>query len=229
MTATVPVTVPVRAWPEGLALALQDLRSLAGVTVIGVATPVSADRTTARTQVRSVLRETLAQLLDQPAASITWVSRPGQAIAVESSPVPLGLSISHAPGLSVVAIGRGAALGVDLMRMEHGVDDAPDWPRVAADYLGPAVAAALHKRPASQRQTTFIQAWTRHEAGLKCLGLGLTEWSPALGQQLATCRVLTLDFTDPSLAWIATGARWVGAIALRVNKLSHTGHATDAG
>ena len=210
-----------------MALALQDLRSVAGVSVIGVATPVS-DRTAARTLIRSALRETLAQVLDQPAASIALVSRLGQAIAVETSPIPLGLSISHAPGLSIAAFASGAAVGIDLMRMEHGVDDATDWPRVSADYLGPLATTALQALPAAQRSTAFIQAWTRFEARLKCLGLDLTEWSPALGQQLATCRVLTLDFTDAGMESMVAGAHWVGAIATCMTNRKNAIDATNA-
>jgi len=31
------------------------------------------------------------------------------------------------------------------------------------------------------------------EAGLKCLGIGLQEWCPALVRQLESCRLIELD------------------------------------
>lgn len=185
----------VRGWPQDLSAAVQDLRSDQAVTVIGVATPMTTDRTLARALVRDAVARTLEAALDQPAGSVKLVSRPGEAVAVEALP-GFGLSLSHAPGWSIAAIGRGACVGVDLMRIEDCIDGDPDWVRLAHDYLGPQVTAVLQATAPAERAVAFAKAWTRLEACLKCLGLALTEWSPSLETQLTSCQVMTLDLSD---------------------------------
>lgn len=207
--------LPVRGWPQSQWLAVQDIRSVQAVTVVGVATPVSPHRLAARTLVRDALRHTLAGLLDQPAAAIALVSRPGQAIALDSPRVHLGLSVGHAPGLSLAAIGRGAGVGVDVMCIEDGVEAHSDWLCVARDYLGPQATARLQATSAAQCPVAFGQAWTRFEAGLKCLGRALTEWSPQLEQQLATCQIWPLDFARNPRGTGATDGNFLGSIAVR--------------
>ena len=54
-------------------------------------------------------------------------------------PLPIGLSISHAGGLSVAALNPGGPAGVDLMEVQQVLD----WARVAHDYLGMAAACRL--------------------------------------------------------------------------------------
>ena len=177
-------------------LAVDELRYGRAMTVISVPTPATTNRWLARNLIRTAVRETLAVFLDQPAASITLVSRPGQAIWVDSPLARLQVSVSHMPGVSVAAIGRGAAIGVDVMHVDPGAEGMPDWARVALDYLGPTVTDLLQNTSHAQRPAAFAQAWTRFEAGLKCLGLALTEWSPVLEQQLAACRVMALALPE---------------------------------
>lgn len=219
----------VRDWPRDLSLAVQDVRSVLAVTVIGIATPVTASRGAARVLVRDALCQTLGAVLDQPAASIGLVSRPGEAVTLAPLPASLGrasnlplgqsldLSLSHAPGLSIAAICWGASVGVDLMRIEDGVEGDPDWLRVARDYLGPQVTASLQATPAAECPVAFAKAWTRFEASLKCLGLGLTEWTPALGEQLMTCQATTLDFSGGDAGWLAGNGNFAGSIAVRTS------------
>ncbi|MBC7598109.1 MAG: 4'-phosphopantetheinyl transferase superfamily protein [Polaromonas sp.] len=199
-----PVTV--HAWPQHQWLAVQALRSAQAMTVISIATPATENRRVARSLVRSALRETLAVLLGQPAASIALVSPLGRVIHVDSTTCPLSLSISHSPGISVAAICQGAAIGIDVMQIEAVTPGHPDWLRLASDYLGPQVTANLQSAPPATFQSVFAQAWTDFEAALKCLGLGLTEWSPELASRLASCRVMALDLPASYCGSIATVA-----------------------
>ena len=176
------------------------------MAVINIATPVTEKRQVARSLVRSALRETLAVLLGQPAASIALTSPPGGAIQVDSTLFQLSLSISHSPGMSVAAICQGAAIGIDVMQIEAVTLGHPERMRLASDYLGPQVTAELQSAPPATLSSAFAQAWTDFEAVLKCLGLGLTEWSPALATRLASCRILALDLPVGYCGSIATGA-----------------------
>ena len=64
--------------------AVDELRDCQAMTVISVATPATDERSLARALIRAALRETMAMFLDQPVASIALVTRPGQAIGVDS-------------------------------------------------------------------------------------------------------------------------------------------------
>ena len=198
--------VAVHAWPQDQWLAIQALRSAQAMAVIRIATPATENRTAARSLVRSALRETLALLLGQPAASITLVSPVGRAIWVDSTPLQLRLSISHSPGVSVAAICRGASVGTDVMRVEAATYEHLDLMRLARDYLGPQATALLQCTPPETFPSAFGQAWTGFEAALKCLGLALTEWSPELAIQLARCRVFALDLPADYCGSVAIAA-----------------------
>lgn len=189
--------LPVHAWPAGAEQALGELRSDRALTVISVRTPETELRRTARRNIRNALQEVLATLLQRPIGSILFTSLPGQAIALDLPNSHLSLSVSHAAGLSVAAIRVGGAIGIDLMRIDSFATELSDSVRVAHDYLGPQVSAGLERLAPALRAASFAQAWTRHEAGLKCLGLPLTEWTLALEPGLAACAVTVLALSAP--------------------------------
>jgi phosphopantetheinyl transferase len=55
-----------------------------------------------------------------------------------------------------------------------------------------------------QRAAAFAQEWTCFEAGLKCLGIALTEWTPLLEQSLASCCVRALELPENYRGAMAT-------------------------
>lgn len=185
-------TVAVHPWPASRHLLDTASGIGADLLVISVATPDSPLRDTARTQVRSALREVLGLQLGCAPEAVNLVSVPGQALRIE---LPghgigsIGLSASHEAGLSVAAIRQGGPVGIDLMR----IAPAFDWQPVARDYLGPQVLQRIASQPEPDQPQAFAREWTRLEAGLKCLGIGMQEWNPALAQQLESCRLMELD------------------------------------
>lgn len=201
-----PDPVAVHPWPQGLQRAVAALRADGALTVLSVPAPLTEYRDAARAHIRTALCGTLAEFLDQPAASIHLVSHPGQAIRVARPVTGLHVSVSHAPGMSLAAVATGRAVGVDLMRLGAGAQVMPEWVQVARDYLGPVWTQLLQDAQPWQRPAAFAQAWTQLEARLKCLGLPLSEWTPALAQQLQTCPVMPL----------ALPAGWCGAVAVRM-------------
>ena len=169
-------------------------------------TPETPLRESARRIVRGALRETLANLLPAEGESLALISVPGQPIRLAPPWADVGLSVSHEPGLSLLAINLDGPVGVDLARVAA---IPADLGTVAGDYLGPNTARALGSSPSGQRQYAFAQAWTRFEARLKCQALELREWSPELAEQLAACCVA--DLVLP--------AGWVGAVAIPDERL----------
>lgn len=198
--------LPVHAWPALGDKALADLHALHATTILGLTLPDTLSRPLARECVRVAVRQALAACLEQPVAAIELLARPGYPLTLAAPPIPISLSISHAPGLSVAAIHRGGDIGIDLMRVSADEGSLPDWARVAQDYLGPPARHRLAEAQPSRRAYLFAQEWTQLEAGLKCLGLALTEWTPALAQRLASCRVVALALPD----------NYCGAVATRV-------------
>lgn len=184
--------VLVHPWPDAAPLALKALRGVRGLTAIRVTTPNTEIRNEAREHLRAALRELLAALLQQPAVTLPLVSQPGQALVLDLPGRRIGLSVSHAPGLSVAAVHRHGAVGVDVMRIADGADWMPDWETVARDYLGPQAQARIANVTTDQRPYAFAREWTALEACLKYLGMALTEWTPALEQHIAMCTVIRL-------------------------------------
>ena len=182
--------VDVHAWPAGLPHALADLRGNAGLAVIGVTTPPTASRPEARQAIRHALHSTVAALLDQPLSALTLLSNPGQPVQVHAPGANLHIAISHMPGLSVAAICTHGPVGVDVMATP--TQDLPDWAQVARDYLGPLADMALQRTLLTERPAAFARAWVRLEARLKCAGLGMTEWTPALAVRLDACSTAAL-------------------------------------
>ncbi|MER5430593.1 4'-phosphopantetheinyl transferase superfamily protein [Streptomyces sp. NPDC002588] len=84
-------------------------------------------------------------------------------------PSPYAFSVTHSGGLVGVAVCRGAEVGLDLEEADAPLDvDAAARTALAAPEL-----TALYARPSAGRQAAFLRVWTRKEAVLKALGVGL--------------------------------------------------------
>jgi 4'-phosphopantetheinyl transferase len=195
---TVPVVwvepgTPASSWPVALPPS-------ASLFVIAVAAPDSTNRTMARQRIRAALQSVLGTLRACDPARVMLTSTPGEPLRAHGPHSPIwGLSVSHEAGLSVAAVNRFGPVGVDIARETSEWD----WHGVAHDYLGPDVASDIAAQPSATQKQAFLRAWTRHEARLKCLSLGLVEWSPTLQSRLVQLQVANLD--------LPTG--WLGAIA----------------
>ncbi|WP_167759855.1 4'-phosphopantetheinyl transferase family protein [Massilia horti] len=161
-------------------------------------------RDAARMRIRDALHEALASLARLPREAVSIDSRPGHAptVAIHDQsglPVP-GIAFSHEEPWSLAAINLYGPVGVDLMR----VQDIPDWHAVARAYLGPETASKIAAAKPDMRPAAFTQAWCEHEARLKCHGLQLTEWTPALAEATRDCTTRPLALPDGlagALAW----------------------------
>lgn len=196
-------TVAVHPWPGSRHLLNTASGIGAELLVISVATPDSPLRDTARTQVRSALREVLGLQLGCAPEAVNLRSVPGQPLCVElpgHAISAIGLSASHEAGLSVAAIRRQGPVGIDIMR----IAPAFDWQAVARDYLGPQAMHRIASQPEPDQPQAFAREWTRLEAGLKCLGIRLQEWCPVLAQQLESCFSMELELPSGmcgAVAW----------------------------
>ena len=124
------------------------------------------------------------------------------------------VSLSHAVGATLMAWCLRGAVGVDLVDLEGlALASQQELVATAALYLGPngatSVAAAPH---AGEARIRFALRWAGLEARLKCLGLELGEWQPALDSTLGGTDAVQVRVKD------GTGQvsrRWIGCVAWR--------------
>jgi 4'-phosphopantetheinyl transferase len=122
-----------------------------------------------------VLRRVLGRYLDAAPEEIELrLGRYGKP-ALADPTIPLRFNLSHSGGAGLIAIAGEHDVGVDIERI------APrrNLLRLAGRALGADAMAALRATPPSRRSLAFHEAWARHEATVKCLGVGLRRPLPA--------------------------------------------------
>jgi 4'-phosphopantetheinyl transferase len=117
---------------------------------------------------RVVLRELLRRCPDAPAPDAPLTSSPEGKPHLPGPDEPR-FSISHAGDVILVALAR-RDVGVDVEAARAGLDAVP----LARRMLGPQAAARLAALDPDARPGAFVVLWTRHEAALKCRGVGLS-------------------------------------------------------
>jgi 4'-phosphopantetheinyl transferase len=180
---------------------IERLLETDNIVAVAIETPDTPIRDRARTMVRTSLRTLLADKLGTAETTIQLISHPGRPIRLASPWSHVGLSVSHEPGRSAMAINVDGPIGIDLL---HLGPPLPDIALLSRDYLGPLASTELAALAPERQQAGFARAWCRFEAKLKCLGLPLSEWSPAQEARLAACSLTDLPMPPGWIAAIAT-------------------------
>ena len=115
------------------------------------------------------LRRVLALYLDEAAEEIELAQGEHGKPHLAANPPPLSFNLSHSGDLALVALARDREVGVDVERVKPERDLAA----IAERALAPEDAAAVREATEPERARLFYELWTRHEARLKCLGIGL--------------------------------------------------------
>ncbi len=89
--------------------------------------------------------------------------------AESPSPPELSFNMSHSGRLALYAFSEVGAVGVDVEVARRPIDEVA----IAARALGAAEARRLQALDPATRRREFLRAWARHEAELKCLGVGI--------------------------------------------------------
>lgn len=141
------------------------------------------------------LRMILARYVGQPAAALCFSSgQHGKPTLVVGTGQPrLHFNLSHSEDTALVAVCRSRAVGADIERIaERASLDA-----LARRALPARAAAAVLARPMPERTLAFHQAWTRHEAAIKCGGTSI------FGPPASPSHVVDLDVGDGFAAALA--------------------------
>lgn len=83
----------------------------------------------------------------------------------------LNFNISHSNDLALYAIARGKSVGIDL---EH-IREIADMDQVVKKFFAEKEQATFYNLHPNERREAFFKVWTRKEAYLKAIGVGLSE------------------------------------------------------
>lgn len=121
---------------------------------------------------RGVLRHLLAVHLGASRDAVRLLPGPHGKPAIPGQEGPAGLrfSCSHSADLGLVAIARGRELGVDLEQHRPLADAG----KLTNAFFSPCEIAALTGVPPELKERSFFDCWTRKEAFVKAIGLGLS-------------------------------------------------------
>lgn len=124
------------------------------------------------------LRTILARYANTTPGDVVF--RRGRRGKPEVADGPVHFSMSHSDDLVVIAISRDSPIGVDIERMQDGIDEE------LTRCFSPKVHRALGALPRAARRRAFFQAWTRMEAYAKARGDELESHLDALEVFLGT-------------------------------------------
>jgi len=118
---------------------------------------------------RAALRRALGAYLacDPAAVPIEAPPRTKPRLALDAPSV--AFSVSHSADAALLAFARTGDVGVDLEYVDRGVDAAG----IARSHFHPREAGAVVALQGPDRMQRFLTYWTRKEAVVKALGVGL--------------------------------------------------------
>jgi 4'-phosphopantetheinyl transferase len=118
---------------------------------------------------RGILRILLAHYVGMEPQAIRILIGPYGKPALADGPKGLRFNLSHAGDTCVYAFALGSAVGIDVELPRPQVDIVA----VALRVFGSDVASRLNRLEGPARERAFLRAWVRHEAALKCRGIGI--------------------------------------------------------
>jgi 4'-phosphopantetheinyl transferase len=120
---------------------------------------------------RGLLREILGAFLGVSPARLAFEYGPHgkPSLAAPFAAEDLRFNVSHAGGLALYAVTRGAEVGVDV----EAVGELPGAEDIAARFFSAREQADLLSLGPARRTEAFFACWTRKEAFLKATGDGL--------------------------------------------------------
>ena len=151
---------------------------------------------------RAQLRLILAAYLRCFPARIEFTYNPqGKPFLLHSAEQQLSFNLSHAGGRGLLALMKTTPVGVDIERIDRNIDCLA----IARRYFSSAEERFLQRLPAEKQAIHFFRVWTRKEALLKMLGIGLG----SVGE------IPSSQETPRFLRHIPIGAGYIAAVAAR--------------
>jgi 4'-phosphopantetheinyl transferase len=136
----------------------------------------------------------------------------GKPVLATGGPV---FSFTHSGDLALVALAPDGEVGIDIEQ----VRPLADLDRLGARFLSSRELIRLGKLPAANRLRWTLAAWTRREAYLKALGVGVTGLDDTgvhdlwFGSEAADGELLSTGLAGWSVYHLEPAAEYVGAVA----------------
>jgi 4'-phosphopantetheinyl transferase len=169
------------------------------------------------------LRLLLAAMLGEKPQSLTFAANAyGKPYLVPNRAIEFNMS--HSGGIVLIAFARHTAIGVDVEALRPMTERAT----IVRRYFHPGEVADFASVPPADAEAAFFRCWSRKEAVVKALGLGMSldlhRYRVACLPG-ATAEVLALEGDDaPQTNWslidLDPGPGHVGAVAARHRSLA---------
>ncbi len=122
---------------------------------------------------RGVLRAILSRYLTQPAKQILFdyekMGKPFLAKKMQHPHPQIAFNLTHSHDLALYSIIQAASIGVDLEYRKRSLS----FDDLAQRFFSPAEFQEIQQAQGTQKASAFYHIWTKKEALLKALGLGL--------------------------------------------------------
>jgi 4'-phosphopantetheinyl transferase len=143
---------------------------------------------------RAALRHILAaQLTIEPTAiGFAYGPHGKPLVAPPLDASDLRFNVSHSAGTALIALAHGYEVGVDVEQLRT----VPEATTIARRYFSRRERAPMEASKGAERDRAFMRCWTRKEAYLKGIGLGLSERLtqieiiPTVGECVVACEVV---------------------------------------
>jgi 4'-phosphopantetheinyl transferase len=171
---------------------------------------------------RGLLRTILARYLNSTAGQVRFrVCPQGKPILDEQHP-RMHFNVSHSHNLVLIAVTHRGEVGIDVERVRPFANDL----NLAERYFSPRECRMLRLLSPERRTEAFFHAWTRKEACLKALGVGLSYGLDRVEVTIRPedpVRLLRLDGEEKqaapwSLLALAPAPGYVGALAIKARQ-----------
>ncbi len=128
----------------------------------------------------------------------------------------LRFNLTHSGELAVVGLASDRDLGVDVEQLR----EMPDLQSIAARFFTPSEQVALLTFPPADRDRAFLDGWTRKEAVMKVLGLGVAQPPESIEVSLepgtaVLQRLNGLSTPNWTMTAFAPGPDYTGAVAMQ--------------
>jgi 4'-phosphopantetheinyl transferase len=150
---------------------------------------------------RGLLRLLIGAGLNLPAERVEFNYGPfGKPFVAPCAGTPaLHFNVSHSGKLVLLAFSPAHEVGVDVEEVRR----EPDLETVARQIFSADEHRGWLRLNPAERLTTFYQAWTRHEASLKAMGLGfIGEQDAALDARLVSFDLALPEGYQGAVGWL---------------------------
>lgn len=177
---------------------------------------------------RSTLRAILSTYTGLPPAALEILTddhgKPALRRPHGDAAGPLRFNVTHSERLALFAVTAESEIGIDVEQMQS----LPDADSIAEGYFSPVERAELRNLAAVEKPGGFYRCWTRKEAYLKAIGLGLAAPLDAFAVTLAAAapaRLLHIEGDEQTAAaWmlhsLEPAAGYQGALAIQASGLT---------